>query len=130
MLTDAGARLCGRYADAVLERFSNPFLDHRLSAIALNSAAKLRVRLLPSIAAFAAEHGAPPPGLVLALAAFFAYDGPKLDGCETEPLRTDLGAEVRGLGAAVDAAVASLRELGPVGAMQRAMTSTRIQRTT
>ncbi len=37
------------YADEVWERFCNPFIEHRLTAIAMNSISKFRVRLLPSV---------------------------------------------------------------------------------
>lgn len=58
------------YLDDVLERFANPFLDHRLDAIRLNSHAKVHVRLLPAMRDHAARTGALPPGLTTALAAF------------------------------------------------------------
>lgn len=67
--TLAGEGLEG-YLDDVLERFANPFLDHRLDAIRLNSHAKVHVRLLPAMRDHAARTGALPPGLVTALAAF------------------------------------------------------------
>ena len=108
------------YVSTVLERFSNPFLDHKLASIALNSAAKVRVRLMPAIGDYQArkqaERGASgagrgplPPGLVLALAAFFAYDGPALAGCDAEPARTEVCAEVDGLAEALERATAALR---------------------
>lgn len=37
------------YANSVLERFGNPYIKHYLSAIALNSVSKFKVRVLPSI---------------------------------------------------------------------------------
>jgi len=58
------------YLGDVLERFANPFLDHRLDAIRLNSHAKVHVRLLPAMRDHAARTGALPKGLVTALAAF------------------------------------------------------------
>lgn len=36
------------FAKATLDRFRNPFLEHQLSAIALNHEAKVKVRLLPT----------------------------------------------------------------------------------
>ena len=102
------------YSGAVLERLANPFLDHRLAAIGLNSAAKVRERLLPTIADYArlAQPGKGqrlPPGLTLALAAFLAHVEPRLAGCETTAVRQDADVMVPGLGAALDEAVASLR---------------------
>jgi len=53
------------FAEAVQRRFRNPFVQHRLSAIALNSWPKFATRLLPALLA----HPQPPQRLVLALAA-------------------------------------------------------------
>ncbi|MBE6403266.1 MAG: tagaturonate reductase [Lentisphaerae bacterium] len=45
-LPEAEKRL---FAESVLRRFANPFAHHKLEAIALNSAAKWKVRILPVI---------------------------------------------------------------------------------
>lgn len=37
------------FADAVCERFENPFIDHELIAICLNSVSKWKARVLPSV---------------------------------------------------------------------------------
>lgn len=37
------------FANAVLDRFRNPFIKHRLASIALNSISKFKVRVLPSL---------------------------------------------------------------------------------
>ena len=50
-----------RYALGVLDRFANPFLQHQLLAIALNSSSKFRVRLEPSRDAYQQLFGTPPP---------------------------------------------------------------------
>ena len=42
-------------------------------------------------------------------AAFFAYDGPTLAGCDAEPTRTEVCAEVDGLAEALEKATAALR---------------------
>ena len=49
------------FARATLERFRNPFLDHALSAIALNHEAKMKVRLQPTIEEYQQKFGRPPP---------------------------------------------------------------------
>lgn len=54
------------YADEVMERFENPYITHRLCAIALNSVSKLRVRVLPSILEYRRRFGTLPPTLVFA----------------------------------------------------------------
>ena len=37
------------FAEAVFDRFRNPFIKHQLASIALNSIAKFKVRVLPSL---------------------------------------------------------------------------------
>jgi tagaturonate reductase len=49
------------FAAAVLERFANPFLEHKLADIALHHSTKVDVRLRPTVAEYTAQHGAPPP---------------------------------------------------------------------
>jgi len=61
------------YAEAVFERFLNPYILHRLSDIALNSLSKFKVRVLPSIAYYA-DGGLPVPDrLVLGFAGLLRY---------------------------------------------------------
>ncbi|MFN8623146.1 MAG: altronate dehydrogenase [Chloroflexota bacterium] len=48
------------FATDVLERFRNPFLDHRLADIALHHEAKLGVRLVPTYHDHVARFGRPP----------------------------------------------------------------------
>lgn len=56
------------FAREVLERFKNPFLEHRLSDIAKQHAEKVEVRLLPTRAEFRAKFGKEPPLLSEVLA--------------------------------------------------------------
>ncbi len=49
------------FAEQTLERFANPFLEHKLSDIALNHAAKLRTRLLPTWREFRDRFSETPP---------------------------------------------------------------------
>jgi tagaturonate reductase len=49
-----GAR---RFADQTIERFKNPFLDHKFSDIALHHQSKIQVRLVPTATEFAAKFG-------------------------------------------------------------------------
>ncbi|MEE2712714.1 MAG: tagaturonate reductase [Planctomycetota bacterium] len=109
------------YAETTFDRFRNPHLDHRLSAIALNSCAKVQVRLLPTIKDVVAAGGAVPEGLALAVAAYCAYDH-EGDGCEVEPVRAAC-AEVPGLAAAIEGALRDLEALGPLGAMKKVLDS-------
>lgn len=61
------------YAEAVLERFANPFLRHRLLTIALNSVSKWKVRVLPSLKRYFEIKATPPRLLVFSLAALIAF---------------------------------------------------------
>lgn len=55
------------YADNVLVRFSNPYIKHYLSSIALNSVSKFKVRVLPSILEYKRRFGVYPKNLTFAL---------------------------------------------------------------
>ncbi len=57
------------YADAILERFANPFLHHEWKSIGLNSVSKWRARLLPVLTDSQDELNLVPPGLATSLAA-------------------------------------------------------------
>jgi tagaturonate reductase len=63
----------GQYADAVFERFRNPFIRHRLSSIALNSMSKVRVRIVDTLLDHARAFGRLPPHLTFTLAALCAH---------------------------------------------------------
>ena len=52
------------FADSVLDRFANPYLNHQLTSIALNSVSKWRARVLPSFKDYYAFHGRIPQHLV------------------------------------------------------------------
>lgn len=56
------------YADNVLVRFSNPYIKHYLSSIALNSVSKFRVRVLPSILEYIKRFGKMPQALIFSFA--------------------------------------------------------------
>ena len=47
--------------EQVLERVRKPFLDHKFADIALQHESKVRVRLAPTAAEYAAKFGKPPP---------------------------------------------------------------------
>ncbi len=61
------------FAIAVLDRFRNPFIKHRLSSIALNSMSKFKVRVLPSLLTYAQEFGKLPPRLTFAFAGLLRF---------------------------------------------------------
>lgn len=51
------------FAHSVTERFKNPFIDHRLLDISLNSVSKWKARCLPSVKGYFAKFGKPPKNL-------------------------------------------------------------------
>jgi len=62
-----------RFGEAVLERFSNPFIKHLLLSIALNSVSKFKARVLPTILEHKEQFGSYPQGLTFSLAALIAF---------------------------------------------------------
>ncbi len=61
------------FADAVLERFDNPFIDHSILSISLNSVSKWKARILPTFRDNYAKTGRPPKYLTFSLAALMAF---------------------------------------------------------
>lgn len=61
------------FGKAVLERFSNPFVKHRLLSIALNSVSKFKARVLPTIIEYREKFGTLPKCLTMSLAALIAF---------------------------------------------------------
>ena len=76
-----------KFASDVLERFVNPFVDHQVTSIMLNSFPKYETRDLPGLKTFLARKGELPKGLVLGLAAIITYykGGVREDGAEIVP---------------------------------------------
>ncbi len=66
-----------QYAASILERFQNPYLEHRWENIALNAVSKWRARLLPTLLDYHASRGSWPDLIVASLAALLLfYRGP------------------------------------------------------
>lgn len=61
------------FANAVLERFLNPFVNHYLMSIALNSMSKFETRDLPSLLEYVNRKGKLPKRLVFSLAALIEF---------------------------------------------------------
>lgn len=61
------------FAAAVFERFENPFNQHYLLSIALNSVSKFRARVLPTLREYARRTGQLPGALTFSLAALVAF---------------------------------------------------------
>ena len=75
------------FAEDVLERFNNPFVDHQVTSIMLNSFPKYQTRDLPGLKTYLERKGTLPKGLVLGLAAIITYykGGVRADGAEIVP---------------------------------------------
>jgi tagaturonate reductase len=61
------------YADNVLKRFSNPYIKHYLSSIALNSVSKFKVRVLPSIKEYIKRFDKMPENLIFSFAKLIEF---------------------------------------------------------
>ncbi|HLP17393.1 MAG TPA: tagaturonate reductase, partial [Bacteroidota bacterium] len=61
------------FAEAILERFKNPFIKHYLSSITLNSVSKFTVRVLPSLLESYDQTGRIPKAMTLSLAALIRF---------------------------------------------------------
>ena len=67
------------FANSVLDRFKNPFIQHKWRSIALNSVSKFSVRVLPTLLEYKEQNEVYPKGLTLALANliyFYKNDNP------------------------------------------------------
>ena len=60
------------FANSVKDRFMNPFLNHQLVSISLNSISKWRARVLPSFKDYYADHGKIPTYLTIGFAYLMA----------------------------------------------------------
>lgn len=76
-----------QFANDVLERFNNPFVDHQVTSIMLNSFPKFQTRNLPGLKEYLKRKGVLPEGLILGLAAILTYykGGKRADGTEIVP---------------------------------------------
>ena len=76
-----------KFAEDVLERFNNPYVDHQVTSIMLNSFPKFCARDLPGVKTYLERKGELPQGLVFGLAAIITYykGGKRDDGTEIVP---------------------------------------------
>ncbi len=61
------------FAAAVSERFANPYIDHALLAISLNSTAKWKARVMPSLLEYKKRTGNLPACITFSFAAYIAF---------------------------------------------------------
>ncbi|RZJ27933.1 MAG: tagaturonate reductase, partial [Chryseobacterium sp.] len=76
------------FSEEVFDRFRNPFLKHQLSSIALNSVAKFKVRVLPSLLQYVDDKKELPTNLTFALAALIRFYQGEFNG-KTLPVMDD-----------------------------------------
>ncbi len=74
------------FAAAVADRFNNPFVDHELLSISLNSTSKWRARVQPSLEGYLEEKGSLPRCLAMSLAALIAFYGCYIEAREENAL--------------------------------------------
>ncbi len=85
------------YANSVLERFANPYINHYLQSIALNSVSKFKVRVLPSILEYIRRFNAMPKTLLFSFAQlikFYKEGTPDDDPTIMEFMKTASVAEI------------------------------------
>jgi tagaturonate reductase len=70
------------FANQLLDRFRNPYLDHQWMSISLQYSMKMRLRNVPLISRFISKFGEPPVQMSLGFAAFLLFMKPnrKADG--------------------------------------------------
>ena len=61
------------FAAAVSQRFNNPYIDHALLDISLNSTAKWKARVMPSLTEYVKRVGKLPPCITFSFAAYIAF---------------------------------------------------------
>ncbi|WP_419214079.1 tagaturonate reductase [Maribacter sp. X9] len=76
------------FANAVFDRFRNPFIKHQLSSIALNSISKFKVRVLPSLLEYVKRENKLPVKTVFAFACLLRFYKGDWKG-ESLPLNDD-----------------------------------------
>ncbi|MCP4974785.1 MAG: tagaturonate reductase [Maribacter sp.] len=62
-----------QFSNDVLDRFRNPYLEHALMSISLNSVSKYKTRVLPSVIEYINRKNALPKRLLFSLAALIAF---------------------------------------------------------
>ncbi len=77
-----------KYKASVIDRFKNPYINHYLINIALNSFSKFKARLLPTIKRYYAQHHQAPPLISFSFACMLLFYRGLFDG-ERIPLNDD-----------------------------------------
>ncbi len=85
------------YADSVMVRFANPYIQHKCQSIALNSVSKFKVRVLPSILEYEKKYGKTPKTLMFSFARlieFYKKGTPNDDAVATEKMKNGTVREI------------------------------------
>lgn len=85
------------YADSVMVRFANPYIQHKCQSIALNSVSKFKVRVLPSILEYEKKYGKTPRTLMFSFARlieFYKKGTPNDDAVATEKMKNGTVREI------------------------------------
>ena len=85
------------FADAVFDRFKNPFIAHKWRSIALNSVSKYSVRVLPTLLEYKEKNGEYPKLLTLSLANliyFYKNDNPDDNADVVAAMKNDSIADI------------------------------------
>ena len=85
------------FANAVFDRFKNPYIQHKWRSIALNSVSKFAVRDLPTLLEYNKKNGVAPKGLTLALANliyFYKNDTPDDNADVVATMKNDSIADI------------------------------------
>jgi tagaturonate reductase len=101
------------FAEAVLRRFSNPFLQHQWYDISLNGLVKYQARNLPRLLAYSERFGKPAPLMTLSLAAWLVFYLGRYPGAASLPPRdaADILAKVKAIGALDDGTAAGREKM-------------------
>lgn len=71
------------FARNVLDRFSNPYLQHQWKSISAQFALKMKVRCIPLIKQYSERYKKLPVGMLIGLAAFMVFEGIPIEDIET-----------------------------------------------
>ena len=81
-----------QFANDVIDRLRNPYLEHALISISLNSTSKYKTRVLPSVLEYIKRKDALPQRLLFSLAALIAFYKGVRNNVEAIPLKDDQSA--------------------------------------
>lgn len=91
------------FAGEVVNRFNNPYVDHALLAISLNSVSKWRARCLPSLLGYVDKFGKLPVHLTFSIAALLAfYHGTEIQDGVLKGSRNGQTYDIKDDGAALE----------------------------